>query len=133
MHPDYQRRHREIWYQTTHKCTAFIANPFGFAKELLWQKWSGTLACPEEDIHRHLSDTYSDIRREEDLAHCREIVTPPEPSTPFNIKEPTLVEVRNTVRAARTSSAPGPSRVPYKVYKHCPRLLERLWRIIRVV
>lgn len=82
---------------------------------------------------RSISDTYSDSRREEDLPPCRELPAPPEPSFQFNIKEPTLAEVRDTVRAARTSAAPGLSGVPYKVYRHCPRLLERLWRLIRVV
>ncbi len=34
--------------------------------------------------------------------------------------------------AARSSSAPGPSGVPYKVYKQCPKLLVRLWKILKV-
>ncbi len=84
--------------------TAFIANPFGFTKQLLGQKWSGTLVCPVEEINQHLSDTYSDNRREEDLAPCRELITPPTPSTQFNTKEPTLAEVREAVRAKSTKS-----------------------------
>ncbi|KAL1266763.1 hypothetical protein QQF64_002438 [Cirrhinus molitorella] len=35
--------------------------------------------------------------------------------------------------AARSRSAPGPSRVPYKVYKRCPVLLRILWKILRVI
>nr|XP_057943465.1 uncharacterized protein LOC131138512 [Doryrhamphus excisus] len=125
--------HRRRGRERARKRTAFIANPFGFTKQLLGQKRSGTLTCPEKELNQHLSDTYSDNRREEDLPPCRGITTPPEPSFQFNSKEPSLVEVRNIVRAARTSAAPGPSGVPYKVYKHCPRLLERLWRLIKVV
>ncbi|XP_076860736.1 uncharacterized protein LOC143513938 [Brachyhypopomus gauderio] len=93
---------------------------------------NGTLSCPEDEMNLHLQKSYSDSRREEDLPPCREFI-PPEPSTQFNIKEPTLAEVRETVRMARASAAPGPSGVPYKVYKHCPRLLVRLWRLIKVV
>nr|XP_061785060.1 uncharacterized protein LOC133576095 [Nerophis lumbriciformis] len=125
--------HRRRGRERARKRTAFIANPFGFTKQLLGQKRSGTLLCSEEEINQHLSNTYSDSRREEVLPPCRGLPTPSEPSFQFNIKEPTLAEVRDTVRAARTSAAPGPSGVPYKVYKHCPRLLERLWRLIRVV
>lgn len=39
----------------------------------------------------------------------------------------------NKTYSAWTSAPPGPSSVPYKVYKYCPGLLERLWRIIRVI
>ncbi len=68
----------------------------GFIKQLLVQKWSGTLVCPVEEISQHLSDTHSDNRREEDLAPCKELITPPTPSTQFNT---TLAEVREAVRA----------------------------------
>lgn len=58
------------------KRAAFTANPFGFTKQLLGQKWSGTLVCPVEEINQHLSETYSDSRREGDLAPCRELIRP---------------------------------------------------------
>ncbi|XP_049337547.1 uncharacterized protein LOC125802987 [Astyanax mexicanus] len=125
--------HRKKGRERARKRTAFVANPFGFTKRLLGQKQNGTLVCPKEEMDQHLCDTYSDRRREEELPPCRELIIPPDPSVQFNIKEPTLAEVRDAVRAARTSAAPGPSGVPYKVYKHCPRLLERLWRLIKVV
>lgn len=51
----------------------------------------------------------------------------------FNTKEPSLAKVRNTIRAAWASTALGLSGVPYKVYKHCPRLLERLCKLLRIV
>lgn len=100
---------------------------------MLGQKRSGVLIGPDEVVSRDLSDTYSDSCREKVLAPCRELITPPTPFTQFNIKETTLAEIREAVRAARTSAVPGPSGVQYKVHKHCPRLLERLWRMIRVV
>lgn len=64
---------------------------------------------------------------------CRELIVPPEPSTQLDTKEPSLAEVRDIIRAARASTAPWQSEVPYKVYIHCPRLLKRLWRVIRIV
>lgn len=53
------------------------------------------------------------------------MVTPPEPTSVFNIKEQTLTEVEEVVKVARTCSGPGPSGVPYVVYKRCPRLLKQ--------
>lgn len=34
------------------------------------------------------------------------------------------------MKKARIASAPGPSGLPYKVYKKCPLLLRRLWKIL---
>lgn len=113
--------------------SAFFGNPFDFAKKLLGQKRSGHLACPVEEIDNHLHATFSDISRDRDLGPCRGLVTPPEPGIQFNSAEPTLTEVEEAVKTTRSSSAPGPSGVPYKVYKQCPQLLRRLWKILKVI
>lgn len=63
-------------------------NPFGITKKLLGEKHSGQLSCPEEDINRHLRNTYG--MREQDLGHCEALIRPPEPCTLFNTSEPTL-------------------------------------------
>ncbi len=44
---------------------------------------------------------------------------------------PKLSEVRQIVKKARSSSAPGPNGVPYKLYKNCPKVLEVLWHLSR--
>jgi len=36
-------------------------------------------------------------------------------------------------KKARASSAPGLSGVIYNIYKKCPWLLHRLWRILKVI
>ncbi|GAA6088617.1 uncharacterized protein LOC109140547 [Tachysurus ichikawai] len=55
-----------------------------------------------------------------------------EPVEAFDLREPLLKEVQEVVRKARSRSAPGPSGTSYKVYKYCPKLLQRLWRILKV-
>ena len=125
--------HRRRGRERARKCAAFISNPFGFTKKILGQKRSGHLACTENEVNKYLSSTYRDSAREEDLGPCRTLITPPEPTLAFNTKEPTLKEVEEVVKAARTSSAPGPSGVPYVVYKRCSRLLKRLWTILKVI
>ena len=67
------------------------------------------------------------------LGQCDILVDPPPPTKVCDTREPLLKEVQEIVRKARSSSAPGPSGVPYKVYKYCPLLLERLWKILRVI
>ena len=41
-----------------------------------------------------------------------------------------MEEVREAVKKARARSAPGYSGTSYKVYKKCPKLLKRLWKLL---
>lgn len=104
-------RHRRKGKERARKRSAFIGNPFSFIKKLLGQKRSGHLACPVEEIDNHLHATFSDTLRDHDLEPCRDLVAPPEPGIQFDSAEPTLKEVEEAVRAARSSFAPGPSGV----------------------
>ncbi|XP_031418446.1 uncharacterized protein LOC105897391 [Clupea harengus] len=124
--------HRRRRRERALKRAAFIANPFKFTKDLLGQKRSGKLASSQEDIDQHLKQTYSDPAREQELGECNNLIEPPEPEVQFDPSELQLKEVREVVRKARASSAPGPSGTSYKVYKNCPKLLLRLWKILQV-
>ncbi|XP_061896833.1 uncharacterized protein LOC133645919 [Entelurus aequoreus] len=125
--------HRRRGKEKARKRSAFIGNPFTFTKRLLGQKRSGHLACPVEEIDHHLNATFSDSSRDQELGPSEALVTPADPVSQFNSDEPTLAEVKEVVKAARSGSVPGPSGVPYKVYKQCPRLLKRLWKILKVI
>uniref|UniRef100_A0A3B1JAJ2 Reverse transcriptase domain-containing protein n=1 Tax=Astyanax mexicanus TaxID=7994 RepID=A0A3B1JAJ2_ASTMX len=125
--------HRRRRKERTRKRASFIANPFGFTKQLLGQRRGGRLACSKEEIDRHIQTTYSDPARQQDLGQCNTLIQPPPPTKEFDGREPLLKEVQDVVKKARSSSAPGPSGVPYKVYKNCPLLLERLWKILKVI
>ena len=56
-----------------------------------------------------------------------------EPTEELDTKEPSWKEVNEVVKHSRAASAPGPSGIPYKVYKKCPKLLRRLWKLIRKI
>ncbi len=125
--------HRRRRKERARKRASFVANPFGFTKQLLRQTRSGRLDCPKGEIDLHIQTTYSDPDRQQELGHCTTLIRPPPPTKEFDSREPLLKEVQDVVREARSSSAPGPSGVPYKVYKNCPLLLKRLWKILRVI
>ena len=76
--------------------------------------------------------TYSDRRRDEELEACPDLLQPEEPTTAFDESEPKLKEVEEIIKKARAASAPGPNGITYRVYKSCPRLARRLWRLLRV-
>ncbi|KAL4001244.1 hypothetical protein ACER0C_006543 [Sarotherodon galilaeus] len=94
---------------------------------------SGHLVCPKSEVDHYLKETYSDECREQDLGLCQALINPSTPEQEFDGEEPSWKEIQEVVKRARASSAPGPSGVPYKVYKNCPRLLTRLWKILRVI
>lgn len=115
------------------KRAAFISNPFKLTKDLPGQKRSGNLACLQEVLDHHIEQTYSNSEREKELGECNILIDPPDPEVQFDMSELQLKEVREVVLKARASSAPGPSGTSYKVYKNCPKLLLRLWKILLVV
>lgn len=125
--------HRRRRKERARKRAAFISNPFRFTKQLLGEKRSGRLTCSKDEIDRHLRDTFCDRSREQDLGHCQDLIDPPIPTLGFDVKEPSWKEIQEVIKKARASSAPGPSGVPYRVYKNCPKLLHRLWRILKVI
>ena len=115
------------------KRRAFTTDPYRFTKDLLSEEKSGKLESSQEDVENYLREVHSDPRREEPLGECSRILQAKDPDFALDMKEPTWKEITEVVRKARSSSAPGPSGIPYRVYKKCPKLLRRLWSLLRVV
>ncbi|KAK7915663.1 hypothetical protein WMY93_011424 [Mugilogobius chulae] len=125
--------HRRRRRERSRKRAAFISDPFRFTKQLLGQKRNGKLECSQEELDHYLDDVYSDPTREQDLGECKILIEPPPPTVPYDVSELRLSEVSEVIKKARAGSAPGPSGTCYKVYKNCPKLLTRLWKILRVI
>lgn len=85
------------------------------------------------DIEEHLRQVHSDPDRLIPLGDCPRLEPVAPPTSPLESKEPSLLEVKEVVRKARMGSAPGPNKIPYKVYKMCPLLLRRLWNLLKVI
>jgi len=126
-------RRRRVKRQKEKRRAQFIANPYKFVSELLGGKKSGRLQCPQEELEKHLRETYSDKDREKPLGECRLLNEQPLPSVAFDLKEPTWAEISEIVRKARAKSAPGPSGLGYNIYKSCPKLRRRLLNIIKIL
>lgn len=78
-----------------------------------------------------LRETHNNTFRNQALDANPSINSIKTPEKELNISEPSWKEVQEVVKKARTGSAPGPSCIPYKVYKKCPMLLRRLWKLFR--
>ena len=109
----------------------FLKAPFQFAKHLFAESKSGTLNCTKEELNRHLKETYSDPKRNEPLADIRGIPKPTRPGVEFDMSYLKKKEVDDFVGKARAKSKPGQDRVPYKVYKRCPQLRFRLYKLLK--
>lgn len=113
------------------KRAQFIKDPYRFTKTLLGEARSGRLSSPKAVVEEHLKESHSDTLRDLALVTHPRIVQSAAPEQELDTSEPTWREVQDIVQKARSSSAPGPSAIPYKVYKRCPMLLRRLWKLLR--
>lgn len=112
---------------------AFFTNPFAFVSKLLGKPKSGKLECTKEEAEEAVRAAHSDPERNKPLGEIPITTVIKEPTTSFAEGDIKFDEVKAIVRKARASSAPGPSGLTYRVYKSCPKLLYRLWRLIRVL
>nr|XP_055041026.1 uncharacterized protein LOC129428141 [Misgurnus anguillicaudatus] len=111
----------------------FIKDPYRFTKSLLGEVRSGTLMSTKEETEQAVEEGFSDPTRDEALEENLRLLNIDPPTTTLSTECPSWREVQEVVKKARSSSAPGPSGIPYKVYKRCTKLLRRLWKLMRVI
>lgn len=112
---------------------AFYRDPFKFVGDLLGRPKSGQLQCSQEEMDESIRAAHSDPLKDVPLGKMPNISPAPPPQYAFDSSEITLEEVRNVVKKARSGSAPGPSGITYAIYKRCPKLTRRLWKLMRVL
>ena len=125
-------RRRKIRKAKRRKRAAFNDNPHKFTKRLFEESKSGVLEVPKDEPEDHLRRTYA-AESQEKVQPIAGLVRLAAPTAPFHLSEPRLKEVRDFVRRAQACALPGPNGNPYKIYKACPRLLQLLWKLLKVV
>ncbi|XP_078589523.1 uncharacterized protein LOC144869891 [Branchiostoma floridae x Branchiostoma japonicum] len=100
---------------------------------MLGTKTSGKLTCSINEVEDYLRSTHGDSYREIEMGELEELQDPQQPTHTMDCSEIKLAEVRDIVKKARAGSAPGPSGLTYQVYKKCPKLTRRLWKLMRVL
>ena len=119
--------------ERSRKRANFLSNHFGFARILLGDRRNGNLEASEEEINNYLRNTMSDPEKEQEMGINIRLIHQKPPVVKFDTRLPTWKEMHEVVRAARSASAPGPSGVPYIVYKQCNGILQILWTLLRVI
>ena len=85
--------HRKSRKERARKRTSFLTDPFGFAKKLLGDKRRGQLNCPTEELNTYLRDNLSDPERDKELGSLEAVIKPHQPTTKFDLEEPSWKEV----------------------------------------
>ena len=109
----------------------FTSQPFAFARKVLTAEVKGKLESTKEEVEKHLKDTHSDVRREEEMPLPDDLYEYPEPVKEFEMSPPTWREFSRLLRRTRNKSAPGPNGIPYKLYKKCPGVAKLLWLYLK--
>ena len=115
------------------KRAQFIKDPFRFTRNLLGEAKSGILTSSREEVEEHLKSAHCDLYKDGHLDHHPKIRSVANPSKDLDASEPSWKEMMEVIKRARTSSAPGPNGLPYKIYKKCPQLQRRLWKLFRKI
>ena len=113
--------------------TAFISNPYFYTSQKLGQSRSGTLDCSQAELEDHLFQTHHDPYRGEELPPFEGLTSVHEAKCAFNLGQIQLKEVQEVVEKGRANSSPGPNGLTYAVYKRCPKLLSRLWKLLKAI
>ena len=125
--------HRRRRKERSRKRASFLSNPFGFARTLLGDRRNGNLEASEEEINNYLRNTMSDPAKEQEMGINTRLIHQKAPVVQFDTRLSTWKKMQGVVKATRSASAPGPSGVPYIVYKRCKGNLQILWKLLRVI
>ena len=110
--------------------SSFYKGPFKFVSDLLGKPKSGRLICSTREAEDTIASVHCDPQKDEPLPVIPIDIPIPVPKVTFDESSIKLSEVQAVVKRARSGSAPGASGIPYVVYKNCPRLVKRLWKIL---
>lgn len=111
--------------------TSFYKDPIRFVKALFTREKSGSLKMSKE-LEDYLKATHTDKQRYEQRVIPPDMPHISQPEHHLDDSPPRWSEVVTSVRKARAVSAPGPNRVPYRLYKNAPDVLLFLWRQMKV-
>jgi hypothetical protein len=114
--------------------TRFMQNPVAFSQKLFEQEQvGGDPSFSRAEAEAYFFSTYADKDRSHRYEQLEEMVRPDLPSHLFDLKPPTLADLRRSVAKKSNRATPGVNGIPYIVYKRCDsvlRLLHKLsWRI----
>ena len=109
---------------------AFVKNPFDAGKHVLSPKSEAHLKVNQQELDTFLATILSDKEQHTPLGNLEGLEDLPLPNVTLKSGKLKETDFLNIVEKRRNASAPGPNKVPYKVYKKCSHLAKYLFGLI---
>ena len=123
---------RKRRWKRKHCRSKFYRDPFGVAKEVMEPKGKSVpLDVSKEVLDQYVKTVASDELRDVDLAPLEGLNDILVPEVPFKEGQFPKALFEQILKKKRNKSKPGPNKIPYKVYKKCPKLASYLYSIFR--
>jgi hypothetical protein len=123
-------RAREMEAQQLHgNVQAFRHDRYGFSRGLFHPRVQVTPASSKDTADAHFSSFYAHADRVYVYEDRPDLPQAPSPTHPFASDVPTLAQLLQVLKRCRNSSAPGPNRISYLVYKHLTSVQRHLHAI----
>ncbi|XP_065196762.1 uncharacterized protein LOC135828238 [Sycon ciliatum] len=108
---------------------AFLKDPYAFGKKLFQPTNHVKPTFSDTTCFEYFQHTYADQDRATSYESCPSAGKPRDCTHPVDEGTPTWTEFQNVLKKCRNTSAPGPDKIPYIVWKLCPSLQSILFTI----
>ena len=114
-------------------CNAFLSQPYQFARDQIDPKLNGKLQSSKEEVENYSQEVHGNQEKEKSTVEDmpEDLLEFDEPQVEFDSSVPSWQEFNTKLRKARNKSAPGPNRVPYLLYKRCPKVARLLYGYLK--
>ena len=114
----------------------FRKNPFKYAQNLLNESKKKKKLSPNLSQNRtenYFRSTYYNRKRHHNYHSIKGLPRTARPKDSFDLKFPSLKEVKELIRKKPKKASPGPSGVPYLIYKKCPKVTALLYQLLNEI
>lgn len=108
----------------------FRENPHQFAKKLFNDNQNRQPSFQKPTAEKYFKETLNDKKRDYKYHPMKNMKKAAKPKMAFNTKPPTFEELDNYLQKRRNKSSPGTNKIPYLVYKKCPKTTKILHEVI---
>ena len=111
--------------------TLFFKNPYAAGKEVLLPRVRKELSISTADLDVQLKSITADIDRDVPLKDLEGLGESVDVEIPFDSSQLKENDLDFIIKRTRNASAPGPNKIPYKVYKKCKELKKHLFKLMK--
>ena len=112
----------------------FRKNPYKYAQNLISKsEKSKAPTLSEIKTEKYFRSTYHDRKRHYNYHPPKGLEKPKPPKILCNLKFPSLKEVKEIIWKKPNNATPGPSGVPYIIYKKCPQVTGLLYKLLKEI